>query len=56
MAAILWCLWLKRNRRIFQGVDCNQSHLWDDIISLVAFWSSKSPLFCNYDASTIALN
>ncbi|KAA0039770.1 LINE-1 retrotransposable element ORF2 protein [Cucumis melo var. makuwa] len=55
-ASALWNIWLERNARIFNGKEKTVAEIWEDIKALAGLWTSRSSLFSNYQASSIALN
>ncbi|KAA0039966.1 LINE-1 retrotransposable element ORF2 protein [Cucumis melo var. makuwa] len=55
-ASALWNIWLERNARIFNGKEKTVAEIWEDIKALAGLWTSRSSLFTNYQASSIALN
>jgi len=52
--AILWNIWMERNRRIFQGhIGVRAEELWDRVKFWASLWASVSGQFKEYHYSTI---
>lgn len=56
LVAMIWAIWLERNKRIFNNQSSIVNNTWEDICNLTGSWSSNRNLFNNYSLSNIALN
>lgn len=43
--AIVWILWLERNKRIFYGRITDKSLLWDKMVLLASLWAKAAGAF-----------
>ncbi|KAL4200750.1 hypothetical protein AMTRI_Chr02g255160 [Amborella trichopoda] len=56
MVATIWVIWLERNTRIFRGVKCEPTALFNKITAQVIFWASNHKAFKGITAASFLLD
>lgn len=44
LVAVIWTIWLERDKRAFNNRLSNTLKVWEDICNLTGLWTSKSKL------------
>ena len=54
--ALIWVVWKKRNKRIFEDKARNSKNLWDSIHFLASLWAFSSKVFKGIPLNVIHLD